>query len=89
MVTDPSAALAGARGAESLLPWSSEPYVVMADAYQQQRKQQAARRALQQAIAKDSSSWLLWQLLANATSGAERRHAQSRANELNPLESRA
>jgi O-Antigen ligase len=87
MVTDPSAALARARGAESLLPWSSEPYLVMADAYQQQGKQQAARRSLQQAISKDSSSWLLWQLLANATSGAAHQQAQTRANELNPLKS--
>ena len=82
---DPRAALADARGAARLEPWSSEPYVVMADAYQQERDSQAARRTLQQAVSKDSSSWVIWGLLARATTGAQHRHAEARAKELNPL----
>ncbi len=81
----PRAALSEANTVRTLEPWSSQPYQVMAEAYEVEGDPAEARQALRRAISKDSSSWVLWRLLANASTGAERRVAEARTMALNPL----
>ena len=82
---DPRAAISSARSVKGLVPWSSTPYLIMADAYGQLRDRAGVRMVLEQGTRRDGSSWLLWRLLANASTGSEREHAQERASELDPL----
>ena len=87
--SDPSAAIHDARVAKRLAPWSSEPYLVLFDAYERENMAEEAQRALRQAISRDSSSWTLWRLLADISRGRERDEALARVSQLNPLQSQA
>jgi hypothetical protein len=82
---DPAAAIRRARSAASVAPWSSEPYVVLAGVYRNQRAKAQLRAALDDAISRDSSNWILWRMLAATTVGSVHQKASERAQQLNPL----
>jgi len=67
------------------LPWSPDPWVTIGDAQLALGDTAAAQRSYKRAIGKDPGNWLLWRGLAQATVGAERRHAIAKVILLNPL----
>jgi len=82
---DPAAAAARASRARNLAPWSSEPWLVMADSDARAGDLFEARAALHQALERDRYDWTLWVRLAAVAHGEERAGALRRALELNPL----
>jgi hypothetical protein len=87
---DLQGAAASANRATRLLPWASEPWIVIADVLDRQGDQVGARAALRAAIARDGADWALWLRLAAVSHGSARVLALRRALELNPrLVSRA
>jgi hypothetical protein len=78
------AAAARATWATHLLPWSSEPWLVIADARARSLDQEGSRVALRKAIARDDADWALWFRLAAASHGNERAVALRRAVALDP-----
>jgi Flp pilus assembly protein TadD len=81
---DLGAAAAQATRATHVLPWSSEPWLVIADVHARGSDQAGARAALRQAIARDSADWSLWFRLAAVSHGNERAVALRRAAVLDP-----
>ena len=81
---DLGAATAQATRATQLLPWSSEPWLVIADVHARSSDEAGARAALRQAIARDSADWSLWFRLAAVSHGNERAVALRRAAVLDP-----
>jgi hypothetical protein len=86
LVSKPAAAVREARRAHTFAPWSSEPYVVMWTAYTRERATVAARRALDAAIAKDPSNWMLWATLTQVGVASERTLAKVKVRTLNFFE---
>jgi O-Antigen ligase len=68
-------ALADARRARFLLPWSPAPWQALGRAQLAAGFVGDARRSFRKAISKDSGDWELWYDLARATSGTERARA--------------
>jgi O-antigen ligase len=81
---DFGAAAVQATRATRLLPWSSEPWIVIADVHARSSDAAGSRAALRQAIARDSGDWSLWFRLAAVSHGNERAVALRRAVALNP-----
>ena len=81
---DDAAAQARAVQARRLLPWASEPWLVIADTRARAGDVTGARDALRTAVSRDRSDWFLWYRLAAASSGAERAAAVRQAVLLNP-----
>jgi O-antigen ligase len=81
---DLNGAEARAGQAKRLLPWSSEPWLVIGDARSRSGDPTGAQVAFRGAVSRDPSDWELWLRLAAASSGHARSVALRRANELNP-----
>jgi hypothetical protein len=81
---DLQAATVQANRARQLLPWSSEPWLVIADVRARSFDQAGSRVALREAIARDAADWALWFRLAAASHGSERTVALRRAIALDP-----
>jgi hypothetical protein len=81
---EPAAALASLQRASRLQPWSSEPDAARASVELMRGHGALAARRLEQAIAKDPSSWTLWQRLAQVSTGSTRAHALDQVGRLNP-----
>lgn len=75
---DDARAFTAARSADRWAPWSAEPLRV-------EYEVTGSLPLLRAAIARDPHDWSLWQLLADRSSGAEKRRAAARAARLNPL----
>jgi hypothetical protein len=75
-----------ARWAETLLPWSFEPHVVLGDAAAGAGDRKRALEEYRQAVEVDSRNWTAWLRLGQVARGAERRAAYERVHELNPRE---
>ena len=75
-----------ARLAETLLPWSFEPHIVLGDAAARSGNRGLALESYRRAVASDRRNWVAWLRLAQVARGAERRRAYERVHELNPLE---
>jgi hypothetical protein len=71
--------------ATHLLPWASEPWLVIADVRGRAGDPHGAREALRRALTHDRSDWLIWYRLAAASSDGERSAAVRRMVLLNPL----
>jgi O-antigen ligase len=82
---DAATAVSDAERARRYLPWSSEPWLVLADAAARAGDTAAARAALRAAAARDGSDWTVWVRLAAVTRGRERATAARHAFALNPL----
>ena len=85
--SEPESALAKARRAHRLEPWSSEPYLVMFQAYRTEGYDTRERLALERALSRDSSNWNLWQLLTISGTPRERAEARRKVATLNPISS--
>lgn len=72
--------------AQSLLPWSHEPDIVLGDAAAGLGDRKGALRAYREAVATDPRNWVAWLRLAQVARGAERGAAYDRVRRLNPLE---
>jgi O-antigen ligase len=81
---DVQGAAARANRARQLLPWASEPWLVIADARARSLDAAGACASLRAAIARDGADWSLWFRLAAASRGEERDAALRRAIALNP-----
>lgn len=81
---DVQGAAAHADRARQLLPWASEPWLVLADTRARSLDEAGARASLRAAIARDGADWALWFRLAAASRGTERDIALRRAIALNP-----
>ncbi|HVS86132.1 MAG TPA: O-antigen ligase family protein [Gaiellaceae bacterium] len=80
-----AAAIASARHARRLEPWSSEPLRLLGEAQLQSGDLAGARATFRSALAKDGDDWRLWLDLALAgASPSEKLHAAQRALALNP-----
>lgn len=86
LLSDPAAAIATARSATQLAPWSSDPYLVMAQSYELLHRPTLAIRSVEKAISLDGSDWLLWQALQSYSTGSTSRAAAAKVHELNPLQ---
>jgi hypothetical protein len=75
-----------ARWAETLLPWSFEPHVVLGDAAAGAGDRERALEEYRQAVKVDGRNWAVWLRLGQVARGAERRAAYKRVHELNPQE---
>jgi hypothetical protein len=73
-----------AQRAERLMPWSTEPPVLLAEAYLGLGDVAAARAELRKALAKDRGDWKTWLDLALASKGRARRNALAEASRLYP-----
>jgi O-antigen ligase len=78
-------AVADARLAMRLAPWSATPWRILATAQESAGDLAAARASLETAIAKDPQDWQVWQEFAQVSGGASRRAATDAARRLNPL----
>jgi hypothetical protein len=81
---DVQSAAARANRAATLLPWASEPWLVIGDAHLQRGEPGRARTAYRKAIARDRADWNLWLRLAAVSSGPQREAALQHAITLNP-----
>jgi O-Antigen ligase len=70
--------------AESLLPWSFEPHVVLGDAAAGLGERRRALAAYRRAVEIDPRNWVAWLRVGQVARGAERRAAYERAHTLNP-----
>jgi hypothetical protein len=73
-----------ARRAGRLMPWSTQPPVLLAEAYLGVGDLPAARSELRKALAKDRGDWKTWLDLALASKGRARRNALAEASRLYP-----
>jgi hypothetical protein len=73
-----------ARRAETLLPWSFEPYVVLGDAAAGLGDRQQAYAEYKEAVETDPLNWTAWLRFAQVARGQERRAAYIRVHQLNP-----
>lgn len=83
---DLSEAQEHAERAETLLPWSFEPYYVLGDVAGRRGDRAGALRAYRKAVEIDGENWVAWLRVAQVARGAERRAAYARVHELNPLD---
>jgi hypothetical protein len=83
---DFSRAVAEARNAEDLMPWSVRPLLLLGRAQAASDQDADARATFRRALEREPESWRLWLELAAVSSGAEREAAVARAKALNPLE---
>jgi hypothetical protein len=81
---DDATAAARAVRATRLLPWASEPWLVIADVRARGGDAPGARDALRKAASRDRSDWHVWYRLAAASNGVERARAVRRVSLLNP-----
>jgi cytochrome c-type biogenesis protein CcmH/NrfG len=81
---DYSAAVSQARRARTLAPWSSQPWLQLANIRLQQGRSREAVEAYRRALAKDPDDWTIWVGLAGITTGAEHAHALGRLRVLAP-----
>jgi O-antigen ligase len=72
--------------ARALLPWSSEPDLVLGDAYAGLGDREAALHAYRDAVATDERKWVAWLRLAQVAEGTERARAYATVRKLNPRE---
>ena len=72
--------------AQSLLPWSHEPDLVLGDAAAGRGDRDGAIRAYRDAVAMDPRNWVAWLRLAQVVRGAESAAAYDQVRRLNPLE---
>jgi O-antigen ligase len=79
-------AVAEARRAERLEPWSVEPLLLLGRAQALGGDRVAARSTFRRALRREPQSWRLWYELAAVSTGTERRVALREARALNPLE---
>jgi hypothetical protein len=70
--------------ASHLLPWASEPWLVIGDLRARSGDAAGARAALRQAASRDRSDWTVWYRLAVASDGNEQTEAVRRVGVLNP-----
>jgi O-antigen ligase len=82
---DAVGAAAAAEQARRYLPWSSEPWIVLADAEGRSGDIAAARVALRAAAQRDTHDWGVWVRVAASEHGPARATAIRRAFALNPL----
>jgi tetratricopeptide (TPR) repeat protein len=75
---------ADASKAQGWLPWSSDPWQFVGDAHLARGDRRSAEQSFRTAIDKDPNDSELWQGLAYATRGRERRAALEEALRLNP-----
>ena len=80
-------AVADARRAERLAPWSVEPLLLLGRAEVGSGDRRAAAETFRRATRHDPGNWRAWYELAAVTRGAERAAALARARALNPRES--
>ena len=80
-------AVADARRAERLAPWSVEPLLLLGRAQVGSGDERAAAETFRRATRRAPESWRAWYELAAVTRGPERARALGRARALNPLES--
>jgi O-Antigen ligase len=78
-------AVADARLAMRLAPWSAAPWRILATVQEGAGDLAAARASLQTAVARDSHDWQVWYELAQVSTGASRRAALDEARRLDPL----
>jgi O-antigen ligase/polysaccharide polymerase Wzy-like membrane protein len=81
---DYKSALALARRARWLAPWSSDPWTQIAGIRIAQGRRIDAVDAYRHAVAKDPNDWTLWLGLAAQSRGRERTQAVARLRELSP-----
>jgi hypothetical protein len=79
-----AASEADAAKAEGWLPWSSDPWQFVGEAQLARGDRNSAAQSFRTAIEKDPKDSDLWQGLAYATTGRERRQALAEALRLNP-----
>jgi hypothetical protein len=75
-----------ARRAETLLPWSFEPHVVLGDAAAGRGDRQRALLEYREAVDADRLNWAAWLRRAQVARGAEQLASYARVHELNPRE---
>jgi Flp pilus assembly protein TadD len=78
-------AAADARSARRFAPWSVDALDLQAVALAHQGRSAEALALYRRIVDQDPGSWIAWTQLAAASTGAERRHAESIALRLNPL----
>ena len=66
-------------------PWASEPDRLLGDAYAARGNTPLALEHYRKALAKDASSWVLWQAVSLEATGAERAVAREALRRLNPI----
>jgi tetratricopeptide (TPR) repeat protein len=81
----PEEAISASERASTWAPWSAEAWRVRASGERARGDDEAARRSLRRAVAKDPRDWLGWYVLALNTEGAERANAVARVRRLNPF----
>jgi O-Antigen ligase/Tetratricopeptide repeat len=81
-------AVAEARLAMRLAPWSAAPWRILATVQESAGDLAAARASLETAIARDPHDWQVWYEFAQISTGASRRAAMDAARRLNPLGAR-
>jgi hypothetical protein len=74
-----------ARSAQSLQPWSPEPWRLLGEAQVAQGSLASARRSFRAGLVEDPEEWELWLDLGLASEGPARRRAFEHAARLNPL----
>lgn len=79
-------AVADARRAERLAPWSVEPLLLLGRAQVGSGDRRAAAETFRRATRRSPENWRAWYELAAVTRGPERARALRRARALNPLE---
>jgi hypothetical protein len=79
-----AASEADAKKAQPWLPWSSDPWQMVGEAQLARGDRSAAEKSFRTAISKDPNDPDLWQGLAYAATGRERRQAVTQALRLNP-----
>jgi len=85
---DPQRAEGQARRATTWLPWSPEPWLLLARSQLARGEQVAARQSLDRALQLDPGNWLLWYERGLAATGPERRRYFANAARLNPRDMR-
>ena len=70
--------------ARTLLPWSPEPWLVLADVRARSHDPGGSRAALAAAVARDGADWTMWFRLAAASHASARNAALRHAVALNP-----
>ena len=80
-------AVAEAKTAERLAPWSVEPVILLGRAQVGAGDRRSARETFRRAASIEPEHWRVWLELAAVSRGAEREAALRRARALNPLDS--
>ncbi len=80
-------AVAEAKTAERLAPWSVEPVILLGRAQAGAGDRGSARETFRRAASVEPEHWRVWLELAAVSTGAQREAALRRARALNPLDS--